>query len=144
VLIKGSNETELRALTTSDFITPGSLERVATCAEMDVPCFLLCILDHVLHTASDILTRHAIYGCHNIGARSRSHSCRGKIINNSYSECASVALVIHHAKRMRRIVFCDLSGYTTFFPTLSHNRHDSRKKVIEQKMWVLIFSTNFL
>jgi hypothetical protein len=40
----------------------------------------------------------------NIGARSRNHCCRENAINITYSECVSVALVIQHAKRMRRII----------------------------------------
>jgi len=35
--------------------------------------------------------------------------------SKSYSECVSVALDIQHAKRMRRIVMCVLSGCTIFF-----------------------------
>jgi CBS domain containing-hemolysin-like protein len=37
-----------------------------------------------------------------MGARSRNHCCRGKAISITYSE--RVALVIQHAKRMRRIL----------------------------------------
>jgi len=40
----------------------------------------------------------------NTGARSRDHCCRGKSIGITYSVCVSVALVIQHAKRMRRII----------------------------------------
>jgi phosphopantetheinyl transferase (holo-ACP synthase) len=47
----------------------------------------------------------------NIEARSRNHCCREIAISITYSEYVSVALVIRHAKRMRRIcffVFCHL------------------------------------
>jgi len=40
----------------------------------------------------------------NIETRSRNHCSRGKTIRVTYSECGSVALVIQHAKRMRRMV----------------------------------------
>ena len=51
------------------------------------------------------LTRQAMYthlktevlSCNN------NNFCRGKAINNSHSECVSVALVIQHEKRMRRV-----------------------------------------
>jgi hypothetical protein len=53
----------------------------------------------------------------------------------------SVALVIQHVKRMHRItlpsVVCPAVPY---LKTLSHKRYDFRKKVIEHKMCVLIFS----
>jgi hypothetical protein len=61
----------------------------------------------------------------------------------TYSEGVSVASVIQLAMRMRRvtyIVICGLSGPTMFFH-ISHKWHDFRKKVIEHKMCVLIFST---
>ena len=37
-------------------------------------------------------------------ARSRNHCCSGKAISITRSECVFVALVIHHAKSMRRII----------------------------------------
>jgi hypothetical protein len=39
----------------------------------------------------------------NNGARSRKHCCRDMAINITYSERVFVALLIQHAKRMRRI-----------------------------------------
>ena len=43
--------------------------------------------------------------------------CRGEAISITYSECVSLALVIQHAKHMRRNVnvICGLSGCTAFF-----------------------------
>jgi hypothetical protein len=47
----------------------------------------------------------------------------------SYSECVSVALVIQHAKRMRRIVLSSVAyPVKMYFSTLSHKWHDFRKK----------------
>ena len=45
-----------------------------------------------------------MYVQRNIQARSRNHCCGGKAIRITYSECVFVALVILHAKRMRRII----------------------------------------
>jgi hypothetical protein len=43
--------------------------------------------------------------------------------------------------RLRRTVGYGLPRSTIFFPTLPHKRHDFRgKKVIEHKIYVLIFS----
>ena len=53
-----------------------------------------------------------------------------------------VALDIQHAIRMRRTVMCPVRLYN-IFSTLSHKRHDFRRKVIEGKICVLIFSTTF-
>jgi hypothetical protein len=58
------------------------------------------------------ITRQSIY----IEARSRNHCCGAKTISITHSEWVCVALVIQHAKRMRRIAICGLSGCTIFFP----------------------------
>jgi len=63
-------------------------------------------LRHLLHCKSCLLqenTRQAMYVQRNIEARSLNHFCPGKIIV-AYFKCVSVALVIQHAKRMRRII----------------------------------------
>jgi hypothetical protein len=76
--------------------------------------------------------------------RSCVHCCSGKAIIVACPECVSVVLVIQHSKHMRHIFICCLSRCTTFFPTLSHTRHDFREKVTEHKMCVLIFCTTFV
>ena len=62
----------------------------------------------------------------NIEARSRNHCCRGNAISVTCSQCVFVALVIQHAKLMRRVIlsyvvwrFCNI-----LFCTLSQKRHD--------------------
>jgi hypothetical protein len=53
-------------------------------------------------------------------ALSCNHCCHGKAISITYCECVSVALVIQHAKRMRRIILsCGLSGCTIFLHIIS-------------------------
>ena len=42
-----------------------------------------------------------------------------KAISITYSECVFVALGIQHAKCMRHIVICGLSGFTVFFHIIS-------------------------
>jgi hypothetical protein len=72
--------------------------------------------------------------------RWRHHSYLAKTIKNTYSECVSVASVIQHALRMRRIIICGMSD-PTHITTLSHKRHDFWKNVIEHEMHILILST---
>jgi hypothetical protein len=90
-----------------------------------------------------------------IKARLRTYCCSGKPIIITYfwrpdvwacaHGCASVALLIQHAIRMRHIVTSFVTPLAPpYFSTLSHKRHDFRKKVIEHKMCVLIFCTTFV
>jgi len=56
-----------------------------------------------------------------------------------------VALIIQHAQRMRYILLSSVDcPALLYFPKLSHKQQDFRKKVIEPKTRVLIFSTTFV
>ena len=79
----------------------------------------------------------------NIEVRSCNNFCSGNPILVTYSERVSVALVIQHAKRMRRTVTRGRSG-CTIFSTLSKKRNDFRgKNIMELKMCDLICCTIF-
>ena len=57
----------------------------------------------------------------NIDVLSCHHYCRTKARNVTYSECVSVALIIQHEKRMRRIIFSFVARLVLqYFTTLSH------------------------
>ena len=74
-----------------------------------------------------------LYKC-NIEARSRKHCCHGEAISITYSECVSVALVFHHAKRMRPVISSSSACLTLpYVPTLYHKWHNFRKNNIEHK-----------
>ena len=66
----------------------------------------------------------------NIQTRSPNHCCLGKTINITHYNCASVALVIQHAKRTRLIILPSVACLSlTNFSTLSHQQHEIRKNV---------------
>jgi hypothetical protein len=54
--------------------------------------------------------------------------------------CVYVTLVIQRAERMFLVIICGMSC-SIMFSTLSDTRHEFRKKFIEYKIYVLIFST---
>jgi len=91
------------------------------------------------------ITRQAMSTYRNTKARSRNHCCRGKAINITYSECVSVALVIQHAKRMRRIIMpsLDCLSLPSFTPQYLNKWHDFREMCIEHKI-LLRFSIQLL
>jgi len=78
----------------------------------------------------------------NFESCSRNYCCRGKAISISFSECVSVTLASHDAKRMRRIILSSLACLVLrHFFTLSHKRHDFQKSVTEYKMCFDFFYT---
>jgi hypothetical protein len=64
----------------------------------------------------------------------------------TYSQCVAVASVIQHAKRMCHIIWSSVTCLAVSVPGLSvlpFKQHDCRRNVIDHKMCVSIFSTNF-
>ena len=57
--------------------------------------------------------------------RSCNHSCRSKAENITHHDCVSVASVIQHAKRMRRIILSSVVHLDLpYLSTLSHKLHN--------------------
>jgi len=79
-------------------------------------------------------------------ARSRNLCCRGEAVSITYSECVPVILFIQHAMCIRPIILSHVAYQApSYFPTFSHKRYNFReKKITEDKICVLIFSTNFI
>ena len=48
-------------------------------------------------------TRQAVHVYSNIEGLPRNHSCSGKALIITYFECESLALIIQHVKRIRRV-----------------------------------------
>ena len=55
---------------------------------------------------------------------------------------ARVAFLIQHATCMHHIVMSFVASLAP--PYFSHKRHDFREKVVDQEMFVLVFSTTFV
>ena len=77
----------------------------------------------------------------NTVARSCHHCCSERAISGTHSKCVFVALGIQHAMHNAfSSVACPALPYIY---TLSFKRQDFRKKIIENKIYILTFSTSF-
>ena len=69
---------------------------------------------------------------HNIHPEAPSHNncCNGKAVSSTCSRCVSVALIIQHAKRMRRFILSYVACLAVLHlsPPLSHKRRHFRKE----------------
>jgi hypothetical protein len=106
---------------------------------------VLVLRPNCFRGTADVSTqdRQDTYKCNN-EARLRNDCYCVKAVSVTYSEYMSVALVIQHAKRMRRTILSSVvCPALPYFSTLSHKWRDFPKNVIKNKMCVLIFSTTF-
>jgi len=81
---------------------------------------------------------------HRVEASSLKNLCHVKAISIIYSECASVALLTQHEKRMRHIILPSVARLVLpHYFTLSHERQeDFGTKTIEHEMCDLILFTD--
>ena len=88
-------------------------------------CFILRTYGFVLAHSLCHFKSQANYVQENIESFSRNHCCSRKAVSIVYCECVFVALVIQHAKRMRRIILSSVAcPALQYFPTLSHKWQD--------------------
>ena len=83
-----------------------------------------------------------MYLWRSIGACSCNHCCSGEAISITYSDCVFISLCIQHVAYF----MCNLLPvwvYSIFF-ALFHKRHLFSENVSQQKICVLILSSNFV
>jgi hypothetical protein len=84
-------------------------------------------IHNLKYSAHKSITRQAMYVKRNNDVS--NHWRRGKAIIITYSECVTVALVIQHKWRRRRIILSSLAcPALVYFSTLFHKRPDFGKK----------------
>ena len=99
----------------------------------------------MFHGLSEDETRQLIYVEPNIEARSRNQFCNGKAKRITYSASVFEAIVIQRAFCMCSIIFSSVSCLSVkYFSTLSHKRHDFRKKKLPDVRYVFRFSLQLL
>ena len=78
----------------------------------------------------------------NTEMHSSNHSCCGRAIHITYSECVSTALVIQKEKRMRPTILSCVAclALPVLHVLINGMIFEKKKKVTEHKMCVLIFS----
>jgi len=103
-------------------------------------CRHACKYSYIKKEEVGNVTRQTNCVTHNIEACSWVHHCNWKAISITYFECVFLALCVQREMRVPHVVVCGLSGCTIFY-TWANKGQGFRKKVIEHKMCVLIFST---
>jgi hypothetical protein len=88
-----------------------------------------------------VFTKRGNYVNTYIEARFRNHFCRKKERVVTYSECVSVALVIHYAKRKGHIILPSADCLNLPYTFAYHIKSMVFGGIIEHKMRVLTFTT---